>query len=140
MYNIISFWDKKAVVGGVFGTLGLIFLCAVLFLAIWIKRRRRARKLSHLRSKQDASVTPFIHVSEARRRGTLRSVFARILNKKSPATSDPRDADDGASVAQSEPPPYCALEGSESPALPAFSNADESVGFISNEKDIGVAT
>ncbi len=26
------------------------------------------------------------------------------------------------------------------PALPAFSNADESVGFISNEKDIGVAT
>jgi len=119
----------------VFGALGIIVLCAVLFLAIRIKHRRRARNLSG----QDTSVTPFIHVGEECRRGMLRSVFARILNQKSPVTVDLREADDRASVVQSEPPPYSTLEGLESPALPAFSNADESVGFISNEKDIGVA-
>ncbi len=70
----------------------------------------------------------------------LRSVFARILNKnlKSPATVYPREADDGASVAQSEPPPYRALEGLESPALPAFSNGDEPDRFLLDDKDMGV--
>ncbi len=35
------------------------------------------------------SVTPFVHVGEVRRGGTLRSVFARILNMNGPATADP---------------------------------------------------
>ncbi len=123
MKDTISFWNNKATVGGVFGALGIIVLCAVLFLAIRTKYRRRARNLS----RQDTSVTPFIHASEERRRGMLRSVFSRILNKKCPLTADLREVDNRVSMAQneSEPPPYSALEGLESPALPVLSNADE---------------
>ncbi len=84
-------------------------------LAIRTKYHRKARNLS----KQDTSVTPFIHASEERRRGMLRSVFARILNKKCPLTADLREADNRVSMAQneSEPPPYSALEGLESPRV-----------------------
>ncbi len=80
-----------------------------------------------LEPRYDTSVTPFLHVSEERRRGILQSVVARILHKKNQSGFEQTGVVVVPSIAPIiEPPPYS--EGLVVGRSPNLSNSGGQAG------------
>lgn len=114
-----SFFDNKAAVAGVFGSLGFIAFCAIVGLVIWTNRRIARNSLPQ-GTRYDTSVSPFFHLFEERRGSISPSAVARILDKEPPLLVESLDEEvnDGSSITQSKPPPYDRLSVNEPAGLP----------------------